>query len=103
MIGIFGNDDLSFKENITNIYKIADDAYPSILVDRATNWKQEEHNFRARIYLALKEKYPLLFDDGIPLESKIKVKHRKDFDTLEYYFNGPFKKQIEELYPEALI
>ena len=86
----------------TNIYKIAQEAYPNVMTNRATDWVEECISFRAKIITTLKEKYPLIFE-GMDYDSCIRVTHRKDFDTLEFRFNGPFLKQVEEKYPEALI
>lgn len=88
--------------NLSNIYKIAKDVYPMMMVGKDTDWVAECHNYKAEIIKALEEKYPSLFGD-MDYDSCIRVTHRKDFDTLEYLFNGPFIKRVEEFFPEALI
>jgi len=84
-----------------NIYEIARDCYPLIMVNRTTPWEQEIHNYRADIIAAIDSKYPKLFYGGC--SNCVDVFHNKDFDTLEFVFSKNFKKKILKLYPEALV
>ncbi len=92
----------AYTNNPSNIHKIAQEAYPMVLVNNHTDWEQETHNYKAEIINALEEKYPLIFG-GMDYSDCIRVTHRKDFDTMEFFFNGPFIKKVTKEFPEALI
>lgn len=91
-----------FAPNPSNIYTIAKEASNIIMTNNQTDWVEECHNYKAQIINSLERKYPNIFGT-MQYDDCILVTHRKDFDILEFHFNGPFIKQVEELYPEALI
>jgi len=81
-----------------NIYEIANECYPMLLVHPATNWEQEIHNYRALIIIEISKHYPDILDN---CEDCVKV--IQNSDVLEYKFSDKFIKRILEKYPEALI
>jgi len=83
-----------------NIYELAKDCYPMLLVHSSTNWEQESHNYRALIMIEISKFYPNILDD---CNDCVQVIHKKGFDVLEYKFSDEFIKRILEKYPEALI